>query len=249
MAPYVRYANQGATRNLPLDSRLVDAFSFLPEMGLSMEVFSGGQPAKGTSTRRVGSVRHDHGNSADVFFARDGQRLDWSRTNDLPVFQDIVRRAAAAGVTGFGAGPGYMRPGSMHVGFGNPGVWGAGGDGENAPAWLREAFGGAKVAPQAASPVAGAFLAPGAQADAGSAARMLSPTPIAQQGFTPQATAAPFGDIVAPRQVAEIPIAQPGAAPALAGYQRRREAEAQRQAADQQRLAALFGDGMFGPYG
>jgi hypothetical protein len=141
MADYIRYANQGATRNLPLDTRLVEAFRFLPEMGLAMEVFSGGQPAKGSGLPRVGSTRHDHGGAADVFFWRGDQRLDWNNPEHQPIFQDIVTRAKAAGVTGFGAGPGYMQPGSMHVGFGNPGVWGAGGKGANAPSWLREAYG------------------------------------------------------------------------------------------------------------
>lgn len=144
-AEWIIYQNQGATRNQPIDPSLAQAFGFLPEMGLQMEVFSGGQPAIGTSDRRVGSVRHDHGKSADVFFSQNGKRLDWANPEHTPVFQDIVRRARAAGVTGFGAGPGYMQPGSMHVGFGKPAVWGAGGKGANAPEWLRTAFGSAPV--------------------------------------------------------------------------------------------------------
>ncbi|MGU3399223.1 hypothetical protein ACLBWS_05690 [Brucellaceae bacterium D45D] len=152
---WLRYANQGATRNLPISPQLLNAFNtFLPEMGVTMEVFSGGQPAKGTSSRRVGSVRHDHGNAADVFFSKDGRRLDWANPNDLPVFQEIVSRGKGAGITGFGAGPGYMQPGSMHVGFGSPGVWGAGGKGDNAPEWLRKAYGGPSIGSQVASQVA-----------------------------------------------------------------------------------------------
>jgi hypothetical protein len=142
-AEWLIYSNQGATRNLPIDPALAQAFGFLPELGIQMEVFSGGQPAKGTSSARVGSTRHDHGRSADVFFRKEGRRLDWSNPNDVPIFQDVVKRARAAGVTGFGAGPGYMQPGSMHVGFGAPAVWGAGGKGANAPEWLRQAFAGA----------------------------------------------------------------------------------------------------------
>lgn len=142
------YANQGATRNQALDPRLISALAgVVPDMGLSMEVFSGGQPGKGSGLARVGSVRHDHGNAADVFFSRGGQRLDWANPNDLPVFEELVRRAKAAGITGIGAGPGYMQPGSMHIGFGNPGVWGAGGKGENAPAWLRNAYYDTNVQP------------------------------------------------------------------------------------------------------
>ncbi|WP_273773284.1 hypothetical protein [Brucella intermedia] len=155
---WLRYANQGATRNQPISPQLLNAFnSFLPELGVTMEVFSGGQPAKGSGGARVGSVRHDHGNAADVFFEKGGRRLDWANPDDLPIFQEIVSRGKQAGITGFGAGPGYMQPGSMHVGFGSPGVWGAGGRGANAPDWLRKAYGsqpsiGTQIAAQEPSP-------------------------------------------------------------------------------------------------
>lgn len=142
-ADYLAYANQGATRNLPVSDQLKGALSFLPELGVRAEVFSGGQPAKGTSNKRVGSVRHDDGNAADVFFYKDGRKLDWANPQDLPLFQEIVRKGKERGLTGFGAGPGYMQPGSMHVGFGTPVVWGAGGNPNNAPQWLKEAYGGA----------------------------------------------------------------------------------------------------------
>jgi len=138
---WLRYANSGATRNHPVSHRLSSALSFLPEMGVTMEVFSGGQPKAGGGPR-VGSTRHDHGEAADVFFYKNGRRLDWADPRDRPIFQDIVRRAKANGVTGFGAGEGYMQPGSMHIGFGDPAVWGAGGKGANAPRWLREAYDG-----------------------------------------------------------------------------------------------------------
>ncbi len=140
---WLSYQNQNAVRSLPLSDQLVQAMGFLPEMGLQMEVFSGGQPVKGSGLPRVGSVRHDNGNAADVFFTRDGQRLDWANPQHVPVFQDVVRNAKAAGVTGFGAGPGYMQQGSMHIGYGTPAVWGAEGKGVNAPDWLREAYGSA----------------------------------------------------------------------------------------------------------
>lgn len=137
---FIRYANQNAVRNLPLSDRMVRALSFLPEMGIEMEVFSGGQPVKGSGKPRVGSVRHDRGDAADVFFHQNGKMLDWRNPEDIPVLQEIVRRSKANGLTGFGAGPGYMRPGSMHIGFGAPAVWGDEGKGANAPNWLREAF-------------------------------------------------------------------------------------------------------------
>jgi hypothetical protein len=140
---HVRYANDGKIRDKPLSADLERATSFLSDMGITMEVFSGGQDGIETGGRRTGSTRHDHGNAADVFFYKDGRRLDWSNPDDVPLFQEIVRQGRAAGITGFGAGPGYMQPGSMHIGFGAPAIWGAGGDGANAPGWLREAYEGA----------------------------------------------------------------------------------------------------------
>jgi hypothetical protein len=150
---WLRYANQNATRRLPLNSKLIGALgSFLPELGVTMEVFSGGQHTaaevaearkRGENLSRTGSVRHDHGGAADAFFYKDGRRLDWANPKDRPIFEEIVRRGRAAGLTGFGAGDGYMQPGSMHLGFGGEGVWGAGGSGKNAAGWLRAAYGGA----------------------------------------------------------------------------------------------------------
>lgn len=172
-ADWLRYSNQGATRNKPLDPKLAGALSFLPELGVTMEVFSGGQDAAGSGGQRTGSTRHDHGQAADAFFYKDGRKLDWANPNDQPIFQEIVRRGKAAGVTGFGAGDGYMQPGSMHIGFGSEAVWGAGGKGENAPDWLRAAAGGPAgqvtasaqnapsvggYAPQGTSPVMQALL-------------------------------------------------------------------------------------------
>lgn len=78
MTDWLRYSNQGATRNHPLNGELTKAMSSLPGIGVSMEVFSGGQPAKGTSVRRTGSTCHDHGHAADVFFYQNGWKLDWT---------------------------------------------------------------------------------------------------------------------------------------------------------------------------
>ncbi len=138
---YLRYTNQRATRNQPLSPALQRALGFLPELGITAEVFSGGQAAKGSGGPRTGSTRHDHGDAADVRFYEGDRQLDWANPNDLPLFQEIVQRGKANGLTGFGAGPNYMAPGTMHVGFGSPGVWGAGGRSANAPDWLREAYG------------------------------------------------------------------------------------------------------------
>jgi hypothetical protein len=217
-AEWLIYANQGATRSQPIAPELAKAFAFLPELGLQMEVFSGGQPAAGTSSARVGSTRHDHGRSADVFFRRNGQRMDWSDPTQVPIYQDVVRRAKAAGVTGFGAGPGYMQPGSMHVGFGSPSVWGAGGKGANAPDWLRQAYG---EAPQGAAQGGGTPLGFGGGMPA-------APT-------TPQGIASMFGGGGLAMGLPADPVSG-----AMAQREKARERQAIEAEADQTRRAALL---------
>ena len=139
---WLKYSNQGATRNDPLDPKLIGAMSFLGDMGITMDVISGGQEAAGEGGARTGSVRHDHGGAGDVDFYKDGRKLDWNNPADMPILVQIIQTAKANGVTGIGAGDDYMGAGRFHVGFGNPGVWGAGGKGANAPDWLRSAYGG-----------------------------------------------------------------------------------------------------------
>lgn len=140
---WLKYSNQGATRNDPLDAKLVDAMSFLPQLGITMNVISGGQEAAGEGGSRTGSTRHDHGMAADVDFYKDGRKLDWNNPDDMQILAQIVQTAKSRGVTGIGAGDDYMGAGRFHVGFGNPGVWGAGGKGANAPEWLVSAYNGA----------------------------------------------------------------------------------------------------------
>ncbi len=146
---WLQYDNEKAIRNQPLSPQLTQALSFLPELGVTAKVFSGGQDAEGDN--RTGSHRHDGGGAGDMLFYKDGRQLDWNNPADVPIFQQIVERGKANGLTGFGAGPGYMQPGSMHVGFGNPAVWGAGGSSDNAPDWLRQAYNAQNSAPSAAS--------------------------------------------------------------------------------------------------
>lgn len=134
---WLTYSNSGAIRNQPISPDLVRAMSFLPELGVTMNVYSGGE----TEDRRASdSGRHLHGNAADVMFYQDGRMLNWNNERDLAVLSDIVSRARAAGVTGIGAGDDYMGPGRIHIGFGPEAVWGAGGKSANAPGWLRTAF-------------------------------------------------------------------------------------------------------------
>ena len=142
---WLTYDTGGAVRNQPLSPEMIAALSFLPELGLTARVFSAGQPSTGGN--RVGSHRHDHGMSGDMFFYKDGRQLSYNNPEDLPLLQSVVSMGKGRGLTGFGAGEGYMQPGSMHVGFGAPAVWGAGGKGANAPEWLRQAYYGTQEAP------------------------------------------------------------------------------------------------------
>lgn len=164
MADWLTYANQSAIRNDPLHPRLIEALgSFLPDLGVTVEVFSGGQEATGPN--RTGSTRHDHGLAGDFRFYKNGRKLDWANPDDQPIFEEIVRRGKAAGITGIGAGPGYMEPGSMHLGFGSPVVWGDNGKAANAPAWLKAAYDGQPAASPAGvgrGTVAGFRKQPGA---------------------------------------------------------------------------------------
>lgn len=159
--PWLVHNNlSGKTRNQRISPKLESALSFLPEMGVTMHVGSGGQmslaeaKAKGAVKKgkvwylngtpvRTGSTRHDHGDAADVVFYKDGKALRPKNAADSAILTEIVRRGKANGLTGFGEGDDYMGAGVMHVGFGAPAVWGAGGDTANAPAWLKEAFYGA----------------------------------------------------------------------------------------------------------
>lgn len=139
--PWLTYDNQGATRSMPLSTKLVSTLDkVVPQLGdgVKVRVFSGGQPSEGPN--RTGSHRHDHGGAGDIFLEKDGKRLSWENPNDRPYFEKFVSLGRQAGLTGFGAGDGYMQSGSMHVGFGNPGVWGAGGSGSNAAPWLVNAY-------------------------------------------------------------------------------------------------------------
>ena len=155
---WLKYVNQGATRNDPITPSLISAMSFLPELGITMNVVSGGQEAAGEGGSRTGSTRHDHGNSADVDFYKGGRKLDWNNAEDLPLLQQVVGTAKSRGVTGIGAGNDYMGAGRFHIGFGAPSVWGAGGSSKNAPAWLTAAYNGAPSGAAPAGAPAGAMI-------------------------------------------------------------------------------------------
>lgn len=156
------YNNKMAKRNLPISPALRTKMSFLRDMGVTMEVRSGGQKSaaelkkegeglglsgaeltKYINDRRTGAENHDHGGAADVVFLRNGKPLDPNNPEDIPYLVEIAQRAWDAGVGGIGAGPGYMGGGAViHIGGGSPRVWGSGGKGENAAQWLKDAVAG-----------------------------------------------------------------------------------------------------------
>jgi hypothetical protein len=169
--------------------------SFLGDMGITMDVISGGQePLGAPGAQRTGSIRHDHGNAADVDFYQNGRLHDWNNPADLPLLQNIVSTARSRGVTGIGAGDDYMGAGRFHIGFGDPAVWGAGGRRANAPDWLVEAYEGAAPSqPQRATPAGANNLA--------------AMTP--QMGGAPQATGNVLAALAQPEAPAQNALALP----------------------------------------
>lgn len=133
----IQYANQGQTRKLPASPKLEAAVNpVLNQMGLTMKVHSGGQ---NDETGRVGSNRHDHGNSVDADFYQGDRQLSFKNPKDILVLQEMVQRLKANGLTGFGAGDGYMTNGRMHIGYGSSAVWGKDGSNASAYDWLKQA--------------------------------------------------------------------------------------------------------------
>lgn len=161
VAEWLTYSNQGATRNLPLSQDLISALGYLADMGITANVYSGGQPGLGTSDQRTGSTRHDLGNAGDFYLTHPEMgMLTYENPDHIPILREVVRRGREAGLTGFGMGPGYMGANGIHIGFGAPAVWGANGSSENAPDWLREAYYGADGPTYDASRPPSAFNAP-----------------------------------------------------------------------------------------
>ena len=139
---WLRYSNQNAVRNDPLSPELVKTLSFLPELGLTAEVISGGQ--ENNTTQGTGSTRHTRGNAGDLRFYQGDRLLDFTNLADQKLGAEIVRRSRAGGATGMGWGVDYMGPHTMHIGYGAPAVWGAGGKSANVSPWFRDAYYGAE---------------------------------------------------------------------------------------------------------
>jgi hypothetical protein len=144
---YLKYQYGDDTiRNKPVSDKLIKDMSFLKEMGVQMVVYSGGQDAKGHGDRRTGSTRHDDGYAADAYFVdiKTGRILDWSNPKDQPIFKEIFYRGYQNGIQGWGAHKDYMGTKNVHLGYGTPAVWGAGGTGRPAD-WLWEAWNNARA--------------------------------------------------------------------------------------------------------
>lgn len=203
MAFNLLYANQGSIRNKPVMPNLAKIYEqAATRAGIdAIRVVSGGQDA--TGPHRTGSHRHDLGGAGDIQLLVGGRPLDFTNKADLPIIQNFFREGRALGLTGVGAGSGYMGNTTYHAGFGPVSVWGAGGRSKNAPQWLSDAFGSAKGVSLASAPGAGlsaptVSAAPAAPASDPMAAGMK----LIQQGLggTPAATeeAAPAQSVGAP---------------------------------------------------
>lgn len=140
MAFNLVYNNKGV-RNLPLSDTVAGILQKAADAaGIDeIRVTSGGQASEGPN--RTGSHRHDAGGAGDIQLIKNGRVLSFTDEADLPIVSSFVSNAKAAGATGIGAGEDYMGPSTLHVGLGNPAVWGAGGSSKNAPDWLKTAYG------------------------------------------------------------------------------------------------------------
>jgi hypothetical protein len=125
---------QSGTRNLPITPQLENILEYAAAQNdVGVRVTSGGQPIKGTSSRRVGSTRHDVGGgrlgSADLKLIdpKTNQALDMRKPEDAARMAAFMESSTAAGATGVGAGMGYMGASTMHIGGGTAASWGGAG--------------------------------------------------------------------------------------------------------------------------
>lgn len=138
----------GAIRNKGIDQDVMTALDYASKKnGVIAVVGSGGQDRIGTGNRRTGSTRHDDGGAADVKFMMAGpdgkplldakgkpQFVDMSTHEGRAKMSSIVADTASMGMTGFGAGRGYMGDQTIHIGKGSVATWGA------EKGWLAESY-------------------------------------------------------------------------------------------------------------
>lgn len=163
--PTIRYDyGAGTIRNEPISADLQRVLNQAAQAAGIDEIVIGSGGQEATGPQRTGSTRHDNGMAADLQLYVGGRPLDFTNPNDQALYQRFVAAAHANGATGFGAGTDYMGNNTIHVGFGDPAVWGAGGSSATAPEWLAAAYNGsAAPATAAASQPAGGYTnsAPG----------------------------------------------------------------------------------------
>ena len=108
----VSYANQSATRNLKLtnelESKIDGAVRTVFGEGYSVQVFSGGQPKKGSGGKRTGSIRHDEGKAADIYIVGP----DGKRVTDTAVLDKLADYWEQNNLGSVGT---YMRGGGIHL--------------------------------------------------------------------------------------------------------------------------------------
>lgn len=157
---------QAGTRRQPISDKLYGTLQqAAADTGLTVRVTSGGQPSSGPN--RTGSHRHDHGNAADLqLIDENGKVLSMKDPTDRARMADFIMLSKKYGATGIGAAENYMGDKTLHIGFGTPAVWGAGGHGKNTPSWVREAYYGEG---------GGAADSPAGQAAASQASRRAPP--------------------------------------------------------------------------
>jgi GH24 family phage-related lysozyme (muramidase) len=134
-------------RKDPLDEDVRTALEYAAtKNGVMVEVVSGGQMpleeaiAKGATQSgkdwylngekvRTGSTRHDDGGAGDVKLYRlnsEGEKeyLSMNNENDRAIMESFTTDTVSAGMTGVGAGQGYMGDQTLHIGKGTATSWG-----------------------------------------------------------------------------------------------------------------------------
>lgn len=153
---------KGAIRDEPVRNQILKGLekAAIQTGGISrIEITSGGQLSRNSVLKRSGgksstflngkaertnssTTNHDHGNAADfLVYDKNNKVIRMDEPRNERLLTNFVKNLKGNGFTNFGAGAGYMGGAKMHAGVGNNhAVWGAGGRGENAPQWLRQAF-------------------------------------------------------------------------------------------------------------
>jgi TP901 family phage tail tape measure protein len=120
-------------------------FNLMEEVSRSMELQYKITSALQEAGKGTGSTRHNKEvGSADIKLIKNGQTVNFTTAEGEKIAAEFVKRLVSQGVTGVGAGKtaaNYMGPETMHVGYGNPAIWG--GTKKNpgpVPDWLRSSF-------------------------------------------------------------------------------------------------------------